>query len=138
MTSHHPIDVGMRYCGHCHAWIGEERCDFCDGEYRAVKHYKAKIQFVGALDDGRVMTDKDGLWSACVECAALIDARRWDDLEDRCYVGHLGRWELLGLALSRPAWDTAVRPMWTNVFGEEFSLKEKPHGPDDHGSSCGN
>lgn len=122
LTSHNPMDVGMRYCGNCHAWIGEERCDFCDGEYAFAKDYKAVGGFVGELDDGRMIIDQDQLWSACAECAEMIDAERWKDLEERCYVGHLARWSPVNLEVPRLLWRLGVEHAWKQVFGERFKF----------------
>ena len=123
MTSQNPTDVGMRYCGNCHQWIGELVCDFCLGEYPIEKDYRAVSQIVGQLQDARFITDRDMLWAACAECSRLIETEKWDALLERAIVACDAKWgpERAGASLTR---DKLIF-CYQGVFGDRFKLENK-------------
>lgn len=124
MTSHSPLDVGMRYCGNCHEWIGEPICDFCSGDYPIVKDYTAVSKFIGGIfEDGRPLVDADSLWSACEDCSVLIEAREWEALLIRCLGCINAKWAPLERAIDPEILREKLIFFWRGVFGDTFSLK---------------
>lgn len=57
-------------------------CDFCSASLNgAYKLYLATNRYVIHLEDGIVKDD--GEWLACIACASLKDANKWNELLER-------------------------------------------------------
>lgn len=120
-TSHNKIDVGMRYCGHCHEWIGEGCCDFCMTPGPPNRAYRAVSKIVGELVDGRPIMDGDELWEACPECERLIEAGLWTELLDRGAAACSVKW---GLDHENEITREKLIWMYQAVFGEKFTVSK--------------
>ena len=89
MTSYNVNDIMYRFCGHCHAFHEDARCDFCSSpDVPLVAEYKPKGVLMAEIIYPRAGTVLDeSPWGACKECKDLIESRKWKELTDRSIAG---------------------------------------------------
>ena len=82
------------------AAIGDQHCDFCNALNPSPrKTYACQSFRVAAIVDGSTdppveLLGSSGSWLACQPCAALIDAKKIDELTDRALVGNTSAAEI--------------------------------------------
>jgi hypothetical protein len=87
---------------------GVTRCDFCLKAVESVdrlKIYEVELDHeTGELADVRnqLMMLDSSAWGACGECAALIDAKKFSDLVERCLTGFMKLYPELTPAAGEP------------------------------------